>query len=91
MENKKIIDMEIGSQAFSKDGNWQVIRRFKVIEKEKQPKYSYEVNTMVDLMKMHHNYSKVGEILGISDNAVKKRFIRLGYPDNIKDLIKVLE
>ena len=42
-------------------------------------------------MKMHHNYSKVGEILGISDNAVKKRFIRLGYPDNIKDLIKVLE
>lgn len=29
MENKKIVDMEIGSQTFSKDGNWQVIRRFK--------------------------------------------------------------
>jgi hypothetical protein len=67
------------------------IKKYNLVIKEKQPKYSYEVNTMVDLMKMHHNYSKVGEILGISDNAVKKRFIRLGYPDNIKDLIKVLE
>ena len=45
---------------------------------------------MIVLMKKYHNYSKVGEILGISDNAVKKRFIRLGYPGNIKDLLNIL-
>ena len=39
------------------------------------------------LMKQYKNYTKVGNIIGISDNAVKKRFISLGYPNNIRDLI----
>lgn len=46
MENKKLVDMEIGSQAFSKDGNWQVIRRFKIIEEGKQPKYRYVIKCL---------------------------------------------
>ena len=46
MENKKIVDMEIGSQAFSKDGNWQVTRRFKIIEEGKQPKYRYLIKCL---------------------------------------------
>ena len=89
----KYDDINIVSEKIGKKSRTvlRYIKKYNLVIKEKQPKYSYEVNTMVDLMKMHHNYSKVGEILGISDNAVKKRFIRLGYPDNIKDLIKVLE
>ena len=55
------------------------------IEIKKDTKYNIE--EMFSLMKEHKNYTKVGKILGISDNAVKKRFINLGYPDNIKDLI----
>lgn len=66
------------------------IRKYNLVVKEKQPKYSDEISNMVDLMKIHRNYSKVGEILGISDNAVKKRFIRLGYPSDIKGLLSML-
>ena len=43
-------------------------------------------------MKKYKYYTKVGKELGISDNAVKKkkRFRNQGYPDNIKELLKVL-
>lgn len=43
------------------------------------------------LMKEHKNYSKVGKILGLSDNAISKRFKMRGYPHKIKELIEVLE
>lgn len=66
------------------------IRKYNLVVKEKRPKYSDEISNMVDLMKIHRNYSKVGEILGISDNAVKKRFIRLGYPGDIKGLLSMI-
>lgn len=66
------------------------INEYNLVIKEKQPKYSDKIETMVDLMKKYRNYSKVGEILGISDNAVKKRFIRLGYPGDIKGLLSML-
>ena len=66
------------------------IKKYNLVVKEKQPKYIDDINDMIVLMKKYHNYSKVGEILGISDNAVKKRFIRLGYPGNIKDLLNIL-
>lgn len=66
------------------------INKYNLKVKEKQPKYINEVDNMVDLMKTHRSYSKVGKILGICDNAVKKRFKRLGYPDNINDLLIVL-
>lgn len=57
----------------------------KIETKEKKP--HYDVNLMFQLMKRYKNYTKVGEKMGISDNAVKKRFIKLGYPSNIKDLL----
>ena len=41
-------------------------------------------------MKEYRNFTKVGKELGISDNAVKKRFKKHGYPDNIKELLKAL-
>ena len=43
------------------------------------------------LMKEHKNYTKVGKILGLSDNAISKRFRIKGYPHKIKELIEVLE
>lgn len=55
------------------------------LEKKKEPKY--DIDEMILLMKQYQNYTKVGAELGISDNAVKKRFVRLGYPDNIRELI----
>jgi hypothetical protein len=66
------------------------IKQYNLIVKDKQPKYSDEISIMIELMKIHRNYTKVAKLLGISDNAVKKRFIKLGYPDNIKDLINIL-
>ena len=66
------------------------IKKYNLVVKKKQPKYVKEINNMIELMKTHQNYSKVGRILGISDNAVKKRFISLGYPGNIKDLLNIL-
>ena len=45
---------------------------------------------MIDLMRKHKNYSKVADLMGVTDNALKQRFISLGMPDNIGDLIAVL-
>lgn len=56
----------------------------------KETKINYNVENMISLMKKYKNYTQVGKELGISDNAVKKRFIKLGYANNIKDLIKEL-
>lgn len=38
---EKIIDMEIGSQAFTNDRNWQIIRRYKILKENFKPKYRY--------------------------------------------------
>ena len=61
---------------------------FCVIQNPKEP--SYSIDEMILLMKKHKNYSKVGSILGVSDNTIKKRFVSLGYPNNIKELIASL-
>jgi hypothetical protein len=53
-------------------------------------KISYNETEMIQLMKEERNYTKVGEKLGITDNAVRKRFKRLGYPVNIKDLLETI-
>ena len=42
-------------------------------------------------MKEYKSFSKVGEILGLSDKAISKRFKNRGYPHKIKELIEVLE
>lgn len=50
----------------------------------------YNVEEMFSLMREFKTYSTVGKIMGVSDNAIKKRFIKLGYPSNKKDLLKKL-
>lgn len=85
-------DINIVSEKFGKKPRTilRYIKQYNLIVKDKQPKYSDEISIMLELMKIHRNYTKVAKLLGISDNAVKKRFIKLGYPDNIKDLINIL-
>ena len=50
-----------------------------------------EFETTLKLMKEYKSFSKVGEILGLSDRAISKRFKNRGYPHKIKELIEVLE
>ena len=38
---EKIVDMEIGSQAFTNDENWQVLKKYKILREDGQPKYRY--------------------------------------------------
>lgn len=59
------------------------------IEHVKKPTL-YNVEEMFSLMREFKTYSTVGKIMGVSDNAIKKRFIKLGYPSNKKDLLKKL-
>ena len=49
-----------------------------------------EIQEMIELLKIHQNYSKVGRIMGITDNAVRRRLKRRGYPVRIKELIEYL-
>ena len=75
----------------SKQTVQRYIRKYNLLVKEKTPKFANEVPNMIALMKVYKNYTKVGTILGISDNAVKKRFKSLGYPVKIKELIQALQ
>ena len=45
---------------------------------------------MKNAMRQIKSYSGVAKLFGISDNAIKKRFIRHGYPNNIKELLEKL-
>ena len=65
------------------------IEKYNLTVKEK--KLNFDLDKMISLMKIHRNYSKVGELLGLSDNAVKKRFIKCGYPNNIKMLLSKID
>ena len=49
------------------------------------------IQEMLNLLKLYGNFSKVGRMLGITDNAVKRRLKRRGYPYKIKELKKFLE
>ena len=66
------------------------IKQYNIQKTETKVTHSYDVDNMISLMKKYGNYTKVGLELGISDNAVRKRFKLLGYPTNIKELIKKL-
>ena len=52
---------------------------------------SSDFNITLKLMKEYKSFSKVGEILGVSDRAISKRFKSRGYPYKIKELINFLE
>lgn len=66
------------------------IKQYNIQKTETKVTHSYDVDNMISLMKKYGNYTKVGLELGISDNAVRKRFKLLGYPTNIKELIEKL-
>jgi DNA-binding protein Fis len=58
-------------------------------EAVKTPKY--DINEVINLMKCHRNYTKVGKILGISDNAVRKRLKNNGYPAVLEEFLKYID
>lgn len=66
------------------------LKKYNIKIKQKEKKLGYDKDMMIDLMRKHKNYSKVADLMGVTDNAIKKRFISLGMPDNIGDLIAVL-
>ena len=82
-EDVNIVSEKIGKSVRTIN---KYIQKYNLTKKEKT--LSYDSSEMLNLMKKHKNYTKVGRELGISDNAVKKRFIRLGYPGNIKELLQ---
>ena len=49
-----------------------------------------EFETTLKLMKEYKSFSKVGEILGLSDKAISKRFKNRGYPFKIKELLQYI-
>lgn len=91
-EIQKYIDKGLTQKEISKICNVSIstLKRFLKENKISTKRISFNINEMIDLMKKYQNYTQVGKELGISDNAVKKRFIKLGYANNIKDLIKEL-
>lgn len=64
------------------------LKKHNIVMKEKRV---YDIKDMIVLMKKYKNYTKVGKELGISDNAVKKRFKKHGYPNKLKDLLEFLD
>lgn len=64
------------------------LKKNNIVMKEKRV---YDIQDMIVLMKKYKNYTKVGKELGISDNAVKKRFKKHGYPTKLKDLLEFLD
>ncbi len=57
----------------------------------KQKESPSQINEdILELMLKYKNYTKVGKVLGISDNAVRKRVKKLGYPPNIQELLCIL-
>ena len=49
-----------------------------------------EFEKTLNLMKIHKSFSKVGKILGINKESVRRRFIKRGYPKNKEELLKII-
>lgn len=91
-EIQKYIDKGLTQKEISKICNvsWSTLKRFLKENKISTKRISFNINEMIDLMKKYQNYTQVGKELGIKGSAVQKRFKNHGYPDNIKELLKVL-
>lgn len=62
-------------------------RKFIVIKKDKKNSISEnDFNKMIELLKIHKNFSKVAKILGLTEAAIRKRLQRRGFPYKIKEL-----
>ena len=59
-------------------------------KEEKSSLSEDEFNKMVELMREHKSFTKVGKILGVSDKCISKRFKKMGFPSKIKELLKVI-
>lgn len=62
-------------------------KKEKVIVKSVEKK-EYNLETMIFLLKELKSFTKVGKAMGVSDNAIKKRFIKHGYPSSAKEILK---
>lgn len=51
-------------------------------------KFNIEAVDLIQLFRLHGSYRKVGQILGVSDNAVKKRCKKLGISDVIIPIVR---
>lgn len=92
-EIQNYIDNGLNQKEIAKKCNVSLstLKRFLKIHEISTKKVPYNIDEMVNLMKKYKNYTKVAKELGISDNAVKKRFKRHGYPNKLKDLLKILD
>ena len=50
-----------------------------------------EFEKTLELMRIHKNFSKVGKILGINKECVRRRFISRGYPSNKNELLEKIK
>lgn len=60
------------------------------VEENIVKKKEYDLETMILLLKELKFFTKVGKIMGVSDNAIKKRFIKHGYPSSAKEILKMI-
>lgn len=62
--------------------------------KEKQAKApkepQYNIGEVLSLLREHKNFTRVGKILGISDNGVRKRLKINGFPTKLNDLLTII-
>lgn len=58
--------------------------------KPKQIKLSSSKEELIELFSLYKNFSQVGKILGISDNAVRKRCKKVGLPIHTQELKELL-
>ena len=86
------INSGLNQKEIAKKNNvsWSTLKRFLKKHNISKKKIEYNIQDIIVLMKKYQNYTQVGKELGISDNAVKKRFKKHGYPDKIKELLKAL-
>ena len=99
MDNGLTIEESIKKHRLTRGSFFRYLRKYKIDKKEfgykkVMPKEFQvspkEIQEMIELLKIHQNYSKVGRIMGITDNAVRRRLKRRGYPVRIKELIEYL-
>lgn len=82
---------------YYREGNLEGKIRGKKTEKKEKvivkivEKKEYDLNTMIFLLKELKSFTKVGKAMGVSDNAIKKRFIKHGYPSSAKEILKMLD
>ena len=66
------------------------LKRFLVENNIKQKDYISSINENKDIFQLmieYKNFTTVGKILGISDNGVRKRLKKMGYPIKLEEIL----